>query len=262
VRSRQLGVALVVVLLATGCVRIDSGRAGVLWAFFGGTQDQVYGEGVTIVPPWNRMFIYDIRTQDRKEDLHILTANGLSMELEASIRYRVKRDELPKLHTTIGANYFDVILAPVIRSEARKVGGRYTPEEIYSTKREAVEGEIFAEVEKALDGRHVEVEAILVRNVDLPPNIKTAITEKLEEEQKALKMEFTLDRERQEAERKRIEAKGIADFQKIVSSGISENLLRWKGIEATEKLSLSQNSKVVVVGSGKDGLPIILGGSN
>jgi regulator of protease activity HflC (stomatin/prohibitin superfamily) len=249
-------------MLATGCVRIGSGQAGVLWTFFGGTQDEVYDEGVTIVPPWNRMYVYDIRTQDRKEDLHILTANGLSMELEASIRYRVRREELSKLHSTIGPNYFDVILAPVIRSEARKVGGRYTPEEIYSTKREAVEGEIFNEVEKALKGRHVELEAILVRNVDLPANIRTAITEKLEEEQKALKMEFTLNRERQEAERKRIEARGIADFQNIVSERLNEPLLRWKGIEATEKLALSQNSKVILIGSGKDGLPIILGGAN
>jgi regulator of protease activity HflC (stomatin/prohibitin superfamily) len=262
VRRRQLGLALVVVFLTTGCVRIDSGRAGVLWTFFGGTQEDIYGEGVQIVPPWNRMFIYDVRTQDRKEDLHILTSNGLSMGLEASIRYRVIRSELPMLHQTVGPGYFDVILAPVIRSEARQVGGRYTPEEIYSTKREAVESEIFDAVESALAGRHVELEAILVRNVDLPANIMTAITEKLEEEQKALKMEFTLNRERQEAERKRIEAQGIADFQNIVSANLNENLLRWKGIEATEKLAVSQNSKVVVVGAGNDGLPIILGGAN
>jgi regulator of protease activity HflC (stomatin/prohibitin superfamily) len=154
-----------------------------------------------------------------------------------------------------------VILAPVIRSETRKVGGRYTPEEIYSSKREVVEKEIYDEVERALRGKHVELDAILVRNVDLPDNIKRAISEKLEEEQKALKMEFTLNRERQEAERKRIEAKGIADFQQVVSSGISQALLRWKGIEATEKLANSSNAKVVVIGSGKDGLPLILGGN-
>jgi regulator of protease activity HflC (stomatin/prohibitin superfamily) len=174
----------------------------------------------------------------------------------------VIRSELSLLHTTVGPNYFDVILAPVIRSEARKVGGRYTPEEIYSTKRDAVEAEIFAEVESALEGRHVELEAILVRNVELPATIRTAITEKLEEEQKALKMEFTLNRESKEADRKRIEAQGIADFQNIVSEKLSESLLRWKGIEATEKLAVSPNAKVVVIGSGKDGLPIILGGAN
>jgi regulator of protease activity HflC (stomatin/prohibitin superfamily) len=257
------GIPLLIVLAssAIGCARIDSGRAGVLWKWFGGTQPEVYGEGVHIVAPWNRMLVYDIRTQDRKEDLHILTNNGLSVALEASIRYRPVRADLSKLHTEIGPRYFDVILAPVIRSETRKVGGRYTPEEIYSSKREVVEKEIYDEVERALRGKHVELDAILVRNVDLPDNIKRAISEKLEEEQKALKMEFTLNRERQEAERKRIEAKGIADFQQVVSSGISQALLRWKGIEATEKLANSSNAKVVVIGSGKDGLPLILGGN-
>jgi regulator of protease activity HflC (stomatin/prohibitin superfamily) len=160
----------------------------------------------------------------------------------------------------IGPRYFDVILAPVIRAEARKVGSRYTPEEIYSTQRETVEKEIFDAVQKALAGKHINLQAILVRNVALPDNIRRAISEKLEEEQKALKMEFTLNRERQEAERKRIEAQGIADFQKVVSTGISEQLLKWKGIEATEKLASSSNAKVVVIGSGADGLPLILGG--
>jgi len=244
------------------CFRtIDSGRAGVIWKLFGGTQPDVLGEGVHVVAPWNRLTRYDVRTQDQKEELHILTLNGLSVSLEASIRYRPVREELPRLHAEIGPSYFDVILAPVLRSEARKVGGRYAAEEIYSTKREVVEHEILDEARRAIEGKHVELEAILIRDVDLPENIKRAISEKLEEEQKALKMQFTLNRERQEAERKRIEAAGIADFQRIVATGISSELLRWKGIEATEKLAMSQNTKVVVIGAGKDGLPLILGGN-
>ena len=143
--------------------------------------------------------------------------------------------------------------------EARKVGGRYSPEEIYALKREVVEHEILSEARAAMNGKHIELEAILIRDVDLPENIKRAISEKLEEEQKALKMQFTLNRERQEAERKRIEAQGVADFQRIVATGISNELLRWKGIEATEKIAQSSNAKVVVIGSGKDGLPLILG---
>jgi regulator of protease activity HflC (stomatin/prohibitin superfamily) len=259
--SRALAVAVVAVA-ATSCFRtIDSGRAGVVWALFGGTQDEVYGEGVHVIPPWNRLTRYDVRTQDRKEDLHILTNNGLSVDLEASIRFRPVKAELPRLHAELGPGYYEVILAPVLRSEARKVGGRYSPEEIYSSKREVVEHEVLEEVKRAIAGKHVELEAILIRDVDLPPNIKQAISEKLEEEQKALKMHFTLNREKQEAERKRIEAAGIADFQRIVATGISEELLRWKGIEATEKLATSQNAKVVVVGSAKDGLPLILGGN-
>ena len=256
-----IGVALLAPL-SLGCFRtIDSGRAGVVWKLFGGTQEQVLGEGVHLFAPWNRLTRYDARTQDRKELLHILTNNGLSVTIEASIRYRPIREELPRLHAEIGAGYYDVIIAPVVRSESRKVGGRYVAEEIYSTQREVVEREFFEETERALAGKHIELEAMLIRDVDLPENIKRAISEKLEEEQKALKMQFTLNRERQEAERKRIEAGGIADFQKIVATGISAELLRWKGIEATEKLAQSQNAKVVVIGSGKDGLPLILGGN-
>lgn len=239
---------------------IDSGYAGVKWSMFGGTQQRTYGEGVHLVPPWNRLVRYDVRTQDAKELLHVLSANGLSVSLETSIRYRPSIEELAALHSQIGPGYYEVILAPVVRSEARKVGGRYTPEEIYSSKREVVESEIMDEVRQTIDGKHIEIDAILIRDVDLPDNIKKAISEKLEEEQKALKMQFTLSRERQEAERKRIEAQGIADFQRIVAEGISEELLRWKGIEATENLAESNNSKVVVIGSGKEGLPIILGG--
>jgi regulator of protease activity HflC (stomatin/prohibitin superfamily) len=257
-----LGTGLLLLVLS-GCFRtVDSGRAAVLWTLTGGTQPDVYGEGIHLIAPWNRFTRYDVRTQDHQEALHILTNNGLSVALEASIRFHPIRDEISALHAEIGPEFYDVIVAPVVRSEARKVGGRYSPEEIYSSKRESVEREILEETRSAVAGKHIELEAILIRDVDLPENIKGAISEKLEEEQKALKMQFTLNRERQEAERKRIEAQGIADFQKIVSAGISAELLKWKGIEATETLSRSANTKVVVIGSGKDGLPLILGGGN
>jgi regulator of protease activity HflC (stomatin/prohibitin superfamily) len=254
-------IALGSALLVPSCVRtVDSGRAGVLWKLFGGTQPGVYGEGVHLIAPWNRLTRYDVRTQDQKEVLHVLANNGLSISLETSIRYRPVRDELPKLHAEIGPGFYEVIVAPVVRSESRKVAGRYSPEEIYSSRREVVEHEILDEVRKAVAGKHVELEAILIRDVDLPENIKRAISEKLEEEQNALKMQFTLNRERQEAERKRIEAQGISDFQRIVATGISDQLLRWKGIEATEQIAQSPNAKVIVIGTGKDGLPLILGG--
>jgi regulator of protease activity HflC (stomatin/prohibitin superfamily) len=147
----------------------------------------------------------------------------------------------------------------VVRSEARKVFGRYQPEEIYSTKREEIERQIYDEVLRALDGKHVIVEAVLVRDVDLPEAIKTAIGDKLAEEQRAQKMVFTLDRERQEAQRKQIEAEGVAKYQSIVRQGLTQEYLQFKGIEATSRLAESQNSKVVIVGAGKSGLPIILG---
>jgi regulator of protease activity HflC (stomatin/prohibitin superfamily) len=206
------------------------------------------------------MYIYNTRTQDTVENLHILTSNGLSVAMESSIRYRVMAAELPKLHQQIGVDYYSKIIQPIVRSEAREVVAQYTPEEIYSTKRQEVGDTIQTSVRDALEGKHIELQAILVRNVELPEKIKAAISEKLEEEQKAQKMFFTLERERKEAERKGIEAQGIADFQKIVSAGISNALLKWKGIEATQALAQSPNAKVVVIGSGREGLPIILGG--
>lgn len=265
-RTKALMLAILLAALAlaglNGCAKVESGHGGVLWTAWSGTQDEDYTEGWYFVAPWNKMYTYNIRTQDKREDLHVLAKNGLSIMLESSVRYRAKANELFKLHTTIGPEYYDVILAPAIRSVAREVGGRYTPEEIYSTKRAVVEHEIFDETKKAVADRPVELEAILVRNVELPDKLKTAINEKLEEEQHALKMEFTLNKERQEAERKKIEANGVAERNRIITESITDQLLRYKGIEVTQALSTSSNAKVVVIGSGKDGLPIILGGVN
>jgi regulator of protease activity HflC (stomatin/prohibitin superfamily) len=162
-----------------------------------------------------------------------------------------------ELQTQIGPNYAEIMVAPVVRSEARKVFGRYAPEEIYSTKREEIEKQIYDEVLRALEGKHVVVEAVLVRDVELPDAIKTAIADKLAEEQRAQKMRFTLDRERQEAQRKQIEAEGINKYQAIVRQGLTAEYLQYKGIEATQKLAESSNAKIVVLGNPKSGLPLI-----
>jgi regulator of protease activity HflC (stomatin/prohibitin superfamily) len=182
--------------------------------------------------------------------------------LELSIRFHPIKPELPVLHSTIGPAYYDKIVKPSLRSEARKVVGQYTPEEIYSSKRLEVADGVKDVMIQAIQGKHIVIETVLLRDVALPAKLKVAIEAKLEEEQAALKMKFVLDREGREAERKRIEAQGIADFQRIVAKGISPLLLQWKGIEATEKLAASPNAKVVVIGSGDDGLPLILGGQN
>jgi regulator of protease activity HflC (stomatin/prohibitin superfamily) len=258
--ARVVVIALVMALVGTGCVRIDSGHRGVLFKWFGGTQDVVFEEGVHIVAPWNRLIPYDVRVQDRVETVEILTSNGLSVSMEVSVRFKPDIDDLPLLHTDIGPSYYDKIVKPIVRSEVRKIVGGYTPEQIYASKRPEVESSIFEAVKGAIEKKPLLVEAVMIRNVELPTQLKDAISDKLEEEQRSLKMAFVLERERQEAERKRIEAKGIADFQEIVSAGISENLLRWKGIEATEDLASSENAKVVVIGGGGDGLPLILGG--
>jgi regulator of protease activity HflC (stomatin/prohibitin superfamily) len=242
------------------CPTVDSGNRGIVFKTLGGgTSKEVLGEGMHFIPIWNHVISYDTRVHEMKEQLIVLSSNGLTLRVDASVRYRPKVEELYELQTQIGQDYDQKVIGPVVRSEARKVFGRYQPEEIYSTKREEIERQIYDEVLRALEGKHVVVEAVLVRDVDLPEGIKTAIGDKLAEEQRAQKMRFTLDRERQEAQRKQIEAEGIAKYQSIVRQGLTAEYLQYKGIEATVKLAESANSKVVIVGAGKGGLPLILG---
>jgi prohibitin 1 len=243
------------------CPTVDSGHRGVVFrSLGGGTSKEVLGEGMTVMPVWNSVIPYDVRVHEMKEQLNVLSSNGLAIVVDASVRFRPKVEELYALQTEIGPDYDQKVVAPVVRSEARKVFGRYQPEEIYSSKREEIERQIYDEVLRALEGKHVIVEAVLVRDVNLPEAIRTAIADKLAEEQRAQKMRFTLDRERQEAQRKQIEAEGIAKYQNIVRQGLTPEYLQYKGIEATERLAQSQNAKVVIVGSPKSGLPLIFQG--
>ncbi len=259
---------LVVAALAAGpflagcrCPTVDSGHRGIVFKTLGGgTSREVLGEGTHFIPVWNHIIQYDTRVHEMKEQLSVLSSNGLPIKVDASVRYRPEVNELFELQTQIGPDYDQKLIAPVLRSEARKVFGRYQPEEIYSTKREEIERQIYDEVTRALAGKHVVVEAVLVRDVDLPDAIKNAIADKLAEEQRSQKMRFTLDKERQEAQRKQIEAEGIAKYQSIVRQGLTPEYLQFKGIEATERLAGSQNAKVVIVGGAKGGLPLILQG--
>jgi regulator of protease activity HflC (stomatin/prohibitin superfamily) len=240
------------------CPVVQSGHAAIVFETLGGgTGKKMLGEGMHVMPIWNGLIAYDLRLREMKEALTVLSNNGLALKVDASVRYRPKADEIFELQTQVGPNFAEVLIGPVVRSEARKVFGRYAPEEIYSTKREEIERQIYEEVTKALQGKHVVVEAVLVRDVDLPDAIKTAIADKLAEEQRSQKMKFTLDRERQEAQRKQIEAEGIALYQNIVRQGLTQEYLAYKGIEATMKIADSQNAKVIIVGGGKGGLPMI-----
>jgi regulator of protease activity HflC (stomatin/prohibitin superfamily) len=260
---RALYVALAIAPFLPGCrcPTVESGHRGIVFKTLGGgTSKEVLAEGMHFIPIWNHVIPYDTRVHEMKEQLVVLSSNGLTLRVDASVRYRPKADELFELQTQIGPDYDGKVVAPIVRSEARKVFGRYQPEEIYSTKREEIERQIYDEVLRALEGKHVIVEAVLVRDVDMPEAIKTAIGDKLAEEQRAQKMRFTLDRERQEAQRKQIEAEGIAKYQSIVRQGLTAEYLQYKGIEATQKLAESPNAKVVIVGAGKGGLPVILGG--
>ena len=251
---RRMAIALIAM---SGCATVGPGEAGVLWRASGGTDPTPLQEGWHYVSPRNEVTIYDLRVQQRNEKLQVLAANGLSLSLDTTVRFHVKPDEVAQLHRQVGANYYDVILGPVLRSQARRVVGRYNPEEIYSTKREIIEREMRQAIEKAITGNHIVLEAVLVRNVELPPMLQQAIVDKLTEEQNALRMKFVIDHEKEEAERKKIEASGIAAFQDIVAAKITDSLLRWKQIEALAKLAQSPNAKVVMLGSGKD-LPLMV----
>ncbi len=256
---------LALVLIATpfllggcSCPVVQSGHRGIVFkTLSGGTSESMLTEGMHLQPIWNKVIAYDLRVHEMKEQLAVLSNNGLAIRVDASVRYRPKADELFALQTEIGPNYADIVVAPVIRSETRKVFGRFAPEEIYSSKREAIESQIYDEVLRALEGKHVVVEAILIRDIELPEAIKVAIADKLAEEQKSQKMRFTLDRERQEAQRKEIEAAGTAKYQLIVRENLTPEYLQFKGIEATQKLAESPNTKIVIIGQGQGSLPVI-----
>jgi len=257
---------LLIAILAMGIIgcgtQVPSGHRGVFYSKFGaGTEfGNIYQEGFVWHLPWNNMFVYKIQLQENKEQLTVLSSDGASIKMEVSILYRPVEEKIDSLQVTIGPNYYNVSIAPTVRGIARTVAGRYTPEEIYSTKRAEVKQEIIDGLRGAMADKFLDIENVVVRDVQIPPKISEAINFKLSAAQEAEKMMFTIEKEKLEAERKRIEAKGIADFQKIVSAGITSSLLKWKGIEATLKIAESPNTKVIVIGNDAGSLPVILGG--
>jgi len=257
-------VVIAIIIIVNSAVTIGSGEAGVLYRTFDDgvvTDEPPLGEGFHIVAPWNKVFIYEVRRQEIFEKMKVLSSNGLDIQLDASVWYQPDATNLGKLHQEIGENYLNRIILPTIRSAARSVVGRYTPEQLYSSKRDAIQKEIFEESKKIVDNQYIVLDEILVRDVTLPPTIKQAIERKLKQEQESLEYEFRLVTAQKEAERQIIEAQGKADANRILSASLTDKILRDKGIEATIKLSESPNSKVVVIGSGDEGMPLILGGN-
>lgn len=239
--------------------KIDGGEGGVLFkATTGIDTENTYSEGYMFIAPWNDLIIYNVRQQEVMEDMAVLSSNGLEISLEVSTWYQPKFSELAKLHQEKGQSYLDQVVRPAIRSASRSVIGRYTPEEIYSTKRDAIQSEIYEETKKILDKQYIQINEILVRDITLPITIKTAIEGKLKQEQESLEYEFKLQKALKEAQKVKIEAEGKADANRILNASLTPNILKEKGIEATLELAKSPNSKVVIIG-GKDGMPLILG---
>jgi len=240
---------------------IPQGFEGYIFYTFGNGLDKenVKGQGFHLKFPWDNLIKYDVRIQENMSTMEVLAENGLTIAMELSYRYNPMVGKSGYIEESIGSNYHDKIIIPEIRSVSREVIGEYLPEELYSTKRETIEDEIFEKTLVALQRKFINLDAVLIRDVTLPQTLQDAIEKKLKQEQEALEYDFKIEKAQKEALRLEIEAKGKATANDILNASLTENVLRDKGIEATIKLSESPNSKVVVVGSGKDGLPLILG---
>ncbi len=254
-----IAVALVIALSQSWTV-IPAGNTGVI-DFLGNVSDETLKPGVNLVNPMAKIEKMSIKTQELKEMMSVPSKEGLSVDLEISLLFKLDSDMANEIYKSVGPNYADIILVPQFRSVVRGVTARYEAKALYTASREKLAGEILTELEKLVGPRGIIVEQAPLRQIKLPARLTQSIEEKLQAEQESQRMAFILQKEKQEADRKRIEAQGIADFQDIVTIGITDKLLKWKGIEATEKLANSPNTKVIVIGSGKNGLPLILGGN-
>jgi len=255
-----IGVIALVILLFWSVVTVPAGHVAVL-TLFGQVTGQVLGEGIHLINPLAAAHEMSVRTQEFKETASVPSSEGLMMTLDTSLLLRLDSKRAADVYQKIGLNYTTVVVEPMLRSAIRDITSKHSANALYTGGREEVQQKIQEMLFKELGDRGIFVENVLLRDVQLPAMLKMSIEQKQQAEQESLRMSFILQKEKQEAERKRIEAQGIADFQRIVAAGISQQLLEWKGIEATEKLAASSNTKIVVIGSGKSGLPLILGGN-
>jgi regulator of protease activity HflC (stomatin/prohibitin superfamily) len=255
-----IGIAafLLVILLFSSVTRVGTGHVGVL-TLFGKVTGETLGEGIHLINPLKTNNELSIQTQTLKESASVPSSEGLMMNLDTSLIYHLNPDRASEVFQKIGADYENVVVESTLRSAIRESTASHTANALYTGEREMVGKQIYDQVSAQLSLRGLTVENVLLRDIQLPATLKAAIEAKQQAEQESLAMNFRLQKETQEAQRKRIEAAGVRDFQQIVAQGITPSLLEWKGIEATENLAKSPNSKVVVIGNNKNGLPLILG---
>lgn len=266
-RIRGLMIAALVfapILLLWGSltVTIPSGHAGLLFHTFGegvNPDEAPLSSGFHFKAPWNKVYDYEVRQKERMERIEVLSSNLLKIEMDMTVFFQPQFADLGLLEIERGKNYEEKVVVPAMRSVAREVIAKYLPEEFNTTRRDEIQTEIDARMREKLSENYLQLNDVLIRNIRLPKKLEEAIERKLQQEQESLEYEFRLEKASKEADRMRIEAEGIRDYQAIVSKGISQELLKWKGIEATSALANSPNTKVVVIGSAKDGLPLILG---
>jgi regulator of protease activity HflC (stomatin/prohibitin superfamily) len=259
---RLIGIGIIafvlVILLFSSVTRVGTGHVGVL-TLFGRVTNETLGEGIHLINPLKTNNEMSIQTQTLKESASVPSSEGLMMSLDTSLIYHLTPDRAAEVFQKIGADYENVVVEPTLRSAIREATASHSANALYTGEREMVGKQIFEQVNEQLTKRGLTVENVLLRDIQLPATLKASIEAKQQAEQEALAMNFRLQKETQEAQRKRIEAAGVRDFQQIVAQGITPSLLEWKGIEATENLAKSPNSKVVVIGNNKNGLPLILG---
>jgi regulator of protease activity HflC (stomatin/prohibitin superfamily) len=257
------GVVAVIILLLFGnrmFIKLEATERGVIFRQFstGLDKKEIYAPGFHIIAPWNDMYVFNVSEQKIDEPMDILDKNGLSVNIDVTVRFYPIYTKVGYLYEAFRLDYVNVLVVPEVRSAVRQVAGRYSAEEIYSTKRSEVELKIIEEAGKKLSANNIDMKALLIRSINLPPDIRQAIESKLKQQQEALAYNYRIDKENSEAERKRIAAEGEARANKIINSSLTNELLTMRGIEATLKLGESPNSKVIIVGGGKSGLPIIL----
>jgi regulator of protease activity HflC (stomatin/prohibitin superfamily) len=268
---RVVAIVMIVVGLASSCVvQIESGEVGVP-TLFGKVNNEILNSGLNIVNPFVVVRKFNVRTQNYTmsgitdegtqtgdDAIRVLTSDGLELTLDVSVLYRVVAAQTPKILKTIGNDYSSIIVRPVTRTKIRDNATFYNAVDLYSNKRGEFQKKIFNDIDSDFKNRGLELEQLLVRNITLPASVKTSIESKIQAEQDAQKMEFVLQKETQEAERKRVEAQGISDYQRIVSQTLTTNQLQYEMIKAYKELALSGNGKVLIMGDMKGGVPIIL----
>src|SRR6202163_1872803 len=259
-RLIALGVAafLLVILIFSSVTRVGTGHVGVL-TLFGRVTGETLAEGIHLINPLKTNNEMSIQTQTIKESANVPSSEGLMMSLDTSLIYHLNPDRSAEVFQKIGADYENVVVEPTLRAAIREATASHTANALYTGEREMVAKQIYDQVSTQLNQRGLTVENVLLRDIQLPATLKSAIEAQQQSEQESLAINFRFKKETKEAKRKRIEAAGVRDFQQIVAQGISAQLLEWKGIEATENLAKSPNSKVVVIGNSKNGLPLILG---
>lgn len=240
-------------------VTIPAGHQGVMFRrFSGGTVvEDIWGEGFHIIPPWDRMTVYETRVQEKRLTFPVLSEDGLEMDITVSVRFQPIIAQLGFLHQDVGPDYFDRLISPEIQAHLRRVIGDRSAFELYSTEGDILQEATRVDIEVQYSQKYVRLDELLIKKIRLPAFVRAAIEEKHRQQELLREYEYRLARAEKEAERKRIEAAGIRDYNAIARN-ISADLLRWRGIDATLELAKSQNSKLVIIGGGKDGLPIIL----